>query len=174
MRTPTPNRAGSPKAVETTQLWAVERDAAAAEQLARFRDLEVAVGDLFTGDRSSDAGPTIATRSRFSPVGRPARLPLHARASRTLWPWHNSCPETQLSERSTHRRLKASRSTSTESDGSCAKATSALQCLSRLPGRYCIPPVFVRVVGQYRTFMAEVGSPSPTRWRRIGALPGLS
>jgi len=28
------------------------------------------VGDLFTGDRSSDAGPTIATRSRFQPVGR--------------------------------------------------------------------------------------------------------
>ena len=46
--------------------------------------------------------------------------------------------------------MKASRSTSTQSDGSCAKATSALQHRSRLPGRYCIPPVFARVVGQYR------------------------
>jgi hypothetical protein len=47
--------------VERADLRVVERDAAAAKHLVRFRDLEVAVGDLFTGDRSSDAGLTIAT-----------------------------------------------------------------------------------------------------------------
>lgn len=30
------------------------------------------------------------------------------------------------------------------------------------------------LVGRYRTFTADVGSPSPTRWRRIGSPPGLS
>jgi hypothetical protein len=49
-----------------------------------------------------------------------------------------------------------------------------MQHLSRLPVGYCISPVFALVVARYRTFTAEVGSPSPTRWRRIGSLPGLS
>jgi hypothetical protein len=33
---------------------------------------------------------------------------------------------------------------------------------------------FAVVVGRYRRFTAEVGSPSPTRCMRIGSLPGLS
>jgi hypothetical protein len=34
--------------------------------------------------------------------------------------------------------------------------------------------IFAVVVGRYRTFTADVGSPSPTRWRWIGSPPGLS
>ncbi len=42
------------------------------------------MGDLFTGDRSSDAGPTIASRSRFPAVGRPTRLHRRGRIANAM------------------------------------------------------------------------------------------
>ena len=120
------------------------------------------MGDLFTGDRSSDAGPTIATRSRFPPVGRPTRLHRTREHLRTAWPWHNRCPG----------RWPTSCSPLLAAVLSVALAELAVACYIRCRPPNRIPNPMWRSATR-RNIHGRVGSPRRPGGGGIGALPEL-
>ena len=134
------------------------------------------MGDLFTGDRSSDAGPTIATRSRFPPVGRPTRLhrtrehcerygrgttAVRAAGRRVA---HLCSPGVHLR---TQRDLPASRRAVRRT----RRARRAV-CIRCRPPPNRIPNPMWRSPAR-RNVHGRVGSPSPTRWRRDWRAAGV-